>query len=254
LERSALVQARDRFRAAAALDPTYARAHANIAWTIVCEAFLEGPTGTALDDALQEIGTALDLDEDDAWSHGVFAQLLFLRGEDDRAEQHFKRALLLNPNDADVAAVFANILVYWGRWREALMWIGTAKRLNPFPPNLYHWYHALALYSGRRYGEAIAILRQARAFHCWSHGLLASCHAQLGMYKEARSALNAFVRERHLELRQNGQPVPINDLELARLRADRYRRAGERKHFIDGLCKAGLGATRIASKARTRRN
>ena len=254
LEKSALARARERFRAAVALDPNYARAHANIAWTIVCEAFLEGPTGMTLDDALQEIETALDLDEDDAWSHGVFAQVLFLRDEDDRAEQHFKRALLLNPNDADVAAVFANILVYWGRWREALVWIGAAKRLNPFPPNLYHWYHALALYSGRRYREAIATLRQARAFHCWSHGLLASCHAHLGMHKEARSALNAFVRERHLELHQSGQPVPANDLELARLRADRYRRASERKHFIDGLCKAGLGAARIASKARSRRS
>jgi TolB-like protein/Flp pilus assembly protein TadD len=248
LEKSAMAQARERFRAAVALDPNYARAHANIAWTIVCEAFLEAPTGMTLDDALREIETALDLDEDDAWSHGVFAQLLFLRGEDDRVEQHFNRALLLNPNDADVAAVFANILVYWGRWREALTWIGTAKRLNPFPPNLYHWYHALALYSGRRYREAIATLKQARAFHCWSHGLLAGCYAQLGLHKEARSALNAFVRERHLELRQNGEPAPADDRELARLRADRYRRAGDRKHFIDGLRKAGLGAPTVRLK------
>jgi len=240
LEKSALAQARERFRAAVTLDPNYARAHANIAWTIVCEAFLEALAGVTLDDALREIETALDLDEDDAWSHAVFAQILFLRGEDNRAEQHFNRALLLNPNDADVAAVFANILVYWGRWREALIWIETAKRLNPFPPNLYHWYHALALYSGRRYREAIATLKQARAFHCWSHGLLAGCSAQLGLRKEARSALSAFVRERHLELRQNGEPAPANDLELARVRADRYRRAGDRKHFIDGLRKAGL--------------
>jgi len=240
LEKSAMAQARERFRAAVALDPNYARAHANIAWTIVCEAFLEALAGVTLDDALREIETALDLDEDDAWSHAVFAQILFLRGEDNRAEQHFNRALLLNPNDADVAAVFANILVYWGRWREALIWIETAKRLNPFPPNLYHWYHALALYSGRRYREAIATLKQARAFHCWSHGLLAGCSAQLGLRKEARSALSAFVRERHLELRQNGEPAPANDLELARVRADRYRRAGDRKHFIDGLRKAGL--------------
>ncbi len=240
LEKSAMAQARERFRAALALDPNYARAHANVAWTIVCEAFLEAPAGMTLDDALREIETALDLDEDDAWSHAVYAQLLFLRNEDDRAELHFNRALLLNPNDADVAAVFANILVYWGRWREALMRIGTAKRLNPFPPNLYHWYHALALYSGRRYREAIAALKQARTFHCWSHGLLAGCYARLGMHKEARSAVNAFVKQRHLELLQNGEPAPASDLELARMRADRYRRAGDRKHFIDGLRKAGL--------------
>jgi TolB-like protein/Tfp pilus assembly protein PilF len=254
LEKSALAEARERFRAAVALDPNYARAHANIAWTIVCDAFLEAPAGMTLDDALREIETALDLDDDDAWSHGVFAQVLFLRNEDDRAELHFNRALLLNPNDADVAAVFANILVYWGRWREALMWIGTAKRLNPFPPNLYHWYHALALYSGRRYREAIATLKEARAFHCWSRGLLAGCYAQLGLHKEARSALNTFVRQRHLELRQNGEPIPANDLKLARIRADRYRRAGDRKHFIDGLRKAGLGATRITSKTRSVRD
>lgn len=31
------------FRKAAGLDPAYARAHANIAWTVVCAAFLESP-------------------------------------------------------------------------------------------------------------------------------------------------------------------------------------------------------------------
>ena len=127
-------EARDSFRKAVMLDPNYARAHVNIAWTLVCAAFLESPAGASLDDALRELDTALDLDSNDAWSHGVFAQLLFLRSHDHEAETHFRRALALNPNDADVIAAFANILVYWGRWQEALAWIGTAKRLNPFPP------------------------------------------------------------------------------------------------------------------------
>src|SRR5205807_3419166 len=61
LNRSALAEARERFRAAAALDPNYARAHANIAWTIVCEAFLETQTGMTMDDALREIEIALDI-------------------------------------------------------------------------------------------------------------------------------------------------------------------------------------------------
>jgi hypothetical protein len=60
------------------------------------------------------------------------------------------------------------------------------------------------------------------------------------MHKEARSALNAFVKERHLELRQNGEPAPADNPALARIRADRYRLAGDRKHFVDGLRKAGL--------------
>jgi tetratricopeptide (TPR) repeat protein len=247
-----LAEARERFCAAVALDQNYARAHANIAWTIVCAAFLEVPASMTLDDALREIEAALDLDGSDAWSHGVFAQLLFLRREDGRAETHFNRALALNPNDADVAAVFANILVYWGRWREALGWIGTAKRLNPFPPNLYHWYHALALYSGRQYHEAIETLQGARSLHCWSYGLRAACHARIGMLDAAQSDLTWFVRERHRELRANGAPVPVDDLDLPATRAGRYRHAADRRHFLDGLLQAGLGTAGVASKARAR--
>jgi Tfp pilus assembly protein PilF len=222
------------------LDPQYARAHINIAWTLVCDAFLESPAVATLDDALREAETAFDLDNNDAWSHGVFAQLLFLRKQDDKAETHFKRALALNPNDADVAAVFANILVYWGRWQEALTWIGTAKRLNPLPPNLYHWYHALALYSGHEYEQAVKAIMEIRALDRWAHALLAACYAQMGRLSEARSEAEAFVRERNRELNENDETLPANTLDLALARADRYRNPVDREHFLDGLRKAGL--------------
>jgi Flp pilus assembly protein TadD len=235
-----MAEARKHFRSAIALDPQYARAHANTAWTLVCDVFLDSSAATKLDDGLREIETALDIDEGDAWSHGVFAQLLFLKHQDDEAEIHFSRALALNPNDADVIAVFANILVYWGRWREALTWISMAKRLNPFPPNLYHWYHALALYSGHEYEQAVKVLKEARSLDRWSHGLLAACYAQMGLLDDAQSESDAFVRERLRELNENGEAVPANTLDLARARADRYRKSRDRAHFLSGLRKAGL--------------
>jgi len=237
-----MAEARVYFRSASELDPQYARARVNIAWSIVCDVFLESPATPTLDEALREMQTALDIDDGDAWSHGVFAQLLFLLNEDDKAEIHFNRALTLNPNDADVAAVFANILVYWGRWREALAWVGTAKRLNPFPPNLYHWYHALALYSGREYEQAVKALIEARGLDRWSHGLLAACHAQMGQLAEAQSEAEIFVSERRRELTANGQVAPASTIELAQTRAERYRNPADREHFLDGLRKAGLTA------------
>ncbi|WP_338821916.1 winged helix-turn-helix domain-containing tetratricopeptide repeat protein [Bradyrhizobium septentrionale] len=233
-------EARGYFKKATGLDPAYARAHANIAWTIVCAAFLESPAAPPLDEARREIEIALDLDEYDAWSHSVFAQLLFLQNCDQEAETHFKRALALNPNDADVAAAFANILVYWARWQDALTWIKAAKRLNPFPPNIYHWYHALALYSAREYEQAIKVLREARSSDRWSHALLAACYAQTNRPTEASFEAGAFVRERYLELAENGEALPLNTLELARMRANRYRDLIDRDHFLDGLRKAGL--------------
>jgi TolB-like protein len=235
-----MAEARAYFRRAVAVDPQYARAHVNIAWTLVCDVFLESPAVAPLDDALREIEAALDVDSSDAWSHAVFAQLLFLRKEDDKAEIHFDRALALNPNDADVAAVFANILVYWGRWREALTWIGAAKQLNPFPPNLYHWYHALALYSGHEYEQAVRALMEARSLDRWSHGLLAACYAQMGQLGEARSEAEVFVRERCREMNANGEVPPASTLDLARARAERYKNPVDREHFLDGLRKAGL--------------
>jgi tetratricopeptide (TPR) repeat protein len=189
---------------------------------------------------LRHIEAALDIDDSDAWSHGVFGQLLFLLGKDDEAEIHFKRALVFNPNDADVAAVFANILVYWGRWREALTWIDTAKRLNPLPPNFYHWYHALALYSGREYEQAVTALKEMRSLDRWSHGLLAACYAQMGRLDEARSESDAFVSERQRELKDRDEAPPRSRLDLALARADRYRNPLDREHFLDGLRKAGL--------------
>ena len=156
-------------------------------------------------------------------------------------EIHFKRALAFNPNDADIAAVFANMLVYWGRWRDALTWIETAKRLNPFPRSLCLWYHALALYSGREYEQAVKALKEMRSLDRWSRGLLAACYAQTGRLDEARSELDAFIGERERELNERGAP-PWTRLDLARSRADRYRNALDHEHFLDGLRKAGLTA------------
>src|SRR6185312_5581744 len=136
--------------------------------------------------------------------------------------------------------VFANILVYWGRWREALTWIDTAKRLNPIPPNLYHWYHALALYSARQYEQAIGALREMRSLDRWSHGLLAACYAQIERLDEARSELDAFVGERERELKERGVVPQRSHLDLALSRADRYRNSSDREHFLEGLRKAGL--------------
>jgi TolB-like protein len=240
LTRKDLAEALGYFERAVALDPNYARAHANIAWTHVCNVFLEAGDAISLDEAIRHIETALDIDDSDAWSHGVFAQLLFLLRKDDEAEIHFKRALAFNPNDADVAAVFGNILVYWGRWREALTWIDAAKRLNPLPPNLYHWYHALALYSGREYEQAIKALKEMRPPDRWSHGLLAACYAQMGRFDEARSESDAFISERQRELKERGEAPPRSRLDLAMTRADRYRNPLDREHFLDGLRKAGL--------------
>src|SRR5213076_2336407 len=88
LTRKDLAEALDHFRSAVRLDTHYARAHANVAWTHVCNVFLETADASSLDEALRHIEIALDIDDSDAWSHGVFGQLLFLLKRDYEAEIH----------------------------------------------------------------------------------------------------------------------------------------------------------------------
>jgi adenylate cyclase len=234
--------ARALFERALVLDPHYARAHANLAWTHVCEIFLETAVDHALDDALRHGITAIALDDNDGWNHGVVGQARFLARQDEESEIEFRRAVEMNPNDADIAAMFANILVYWGRFDEALEWVGKAKRLNPYSPGQYHWYHALALYSCHEYAQAVATIKEMRHLGGWYRGLLAACYAQLGRDEEARLEAELFVDDRKRELERRGETFPQDPLALASVRAARYRKQSDREHFLDGLRKAGLGA------------
>jgi len=221
-----LAEALNYFRSAVALDPLYARAHANIAWTHVCSVFLETAGATSLDEALRHIERALDIDDSDAWSHGVFGQLLFLLKRDDEAEIHLERALALNPNDADVAAVFANILV--GEGGKSRSHGSTRPSVSIHCPLISTIGIMLALYSGREYEQAIRALKEMRSLDRWSRGLLAACYAQISRPDDARAEMDAFIDERE------------RALDLALSRADRYRNTLDREHFLDGLRKAGL--------------
>jgi adenylate cyclase len=192
-----LTEALGYFRSAVVLDPHYARAHANIAWTHVCDVFLEAADATSLDEASRHIEIALDIDDGDAWSHGVFAQLLFLLRKDDEAEIHFKRALALNPKRRRRRRCF----------RQYSRLLGTVAR---------------GAHVARR-GQAVSALKEMRPLDRWSHGLLAACYAQTGRHDEARSESEAFISERQRELKERGEAPPRSRLDLGLARAERYR-------------------------------
>jgi adenylate cyclase len=235
-------EARVHFQKAIEIDPHYARAYAAIAWTHNNDMFLGVGTEHSLEAALENIEIALSLDDNDSWFHAVHGQILFQLGRDQEAEAAFRRALALNPNDADAKALMANTLVYLGRWKDALLLINDAMRLNPFPPQLYHWYRAIALYSARAYGDAVGAVHEIRSVGgwIWRHALIAICHAQLGQTGEASAALEAFLDGRRAMLEARGKQVPESTIGSLRARADRYRDDRDRDHFLDGFRKAGL--------------
>ena len=182
---------------------------------------------------------ALTLDEEDSWSHGILAWALFLRGQGDECEIHLRRALDLNPNDANAAAYFGCVLVYFGRCEEGLDWITKAKRLNPFPPPNYHWYHGLALYSAHKFEQGIETLKQIRVLDRWHHALLAMCYAQMDRLDEVGAEIALFIGAPGRNAASGVDPSPTDLRDLVVERVNRYRIDADRDHFLDGLRKAG---------------
>ena len=132
------------------------------------------------------------------------------------------------------------ILVYFGRCQEGLEWIAKAKRLNPFPPALYHWYHALAFYSVHDYKQAINSIKTIRSITPRFHAYLAACYAQQDMMNDARAEMSEFLGALQKEfLESNIDPTTIALGQVSEW-AKRYRIPSDREHFLVGLRKAGL--------------
>jgi TolB-like protein len=233
------VVAREEFRKAIELDPLYAQAHGLLAATDVWDVFADWQN-KPLDEAFEAAQRALSLDEYDSLPHAVLGYIFFQRRQDEEAEAEFQRAVALNPNDADAFAFRANVLVYFGRWEEALELIGDAKRLNPIPPSWYFWFEGLALYSGRDYEAAMRSIRKIRPQLRPGHAYLAACLAHLNRTDEARKELDAFVGVEQRDPADADEYARYTSRDLAMERASRYRRASDAGHFLEGLRKAGF--------------
>ncbi len=222
------------------LDPRFARAQALITathlWAVPLQAGKEG----ALDEALRHAEIAVALDEEDSWSRAMMGLTLFELRKDEEAEGRCRRAVALNPNDADANAILGNNMVYYGRIDEGREWIVKAMRLNPYPPSWYYWYRNLLEFSLRNYDEAARCINRIRPLDRWHRAYLAACYARLGRMDEARAEIAIFVEARRKELEARGEPMPGNTIELAAFRANRYRRPEDRDHLLDSLRLAGL--------------
>ena len=240
MTRGNCVEAGQMFTKAIKLDPQYARAYTLLANTQIWSVFMEWSTNEVLDKAMESCELALTFDDKDSRAHTAIGFILFLRRQDVESENHFQRAIMLNPNDADIAAFRADVLVYLGRWEEALEWINKAKRLNPFHPEYYDWFRAIVLYSAHQYEQAVKAIKEMMTLDRWHHAYLAACLGQLGRFEEAQQEATMFINIREKELKERGESVPASALDLALERADRYRNQDDRDHFLDGLRKAGF--------------
>jgi tetratricopeptide (TPR) repeat protein len=227
--REDLQQARKYYEAAAKLDPRYARALSSIAQTLNIEwlfSWSDNPDDT-LEYALSLARQAVSLDEGDARGHARVGFVSLYQKNHEASINAYRRALQLNPNDAEVIADLADTYAHCGRSEEAIELINKAMHLNPFYPDEYLWNLGGAYYNLKQYQDAINVVEQMNNPTEGSR-ILAASYAQLGQLNLARGyAQKTLSAHPDFSVEQWSKMMP-----------DKY--PDETTHFIEGLRKAGL--------------
>ena len=184
----ALTQAVGDYRQAIQLDPTYAPSYAGLAGALTLAAdYKDVPSSQVLPEAEATAVKALQLDDSLAAAHAVLGQIRAGRLEWPGVLDEFKRAIELNPGDANGHHWYALALADAGRSDEAIAEMKLAQELDPrsliINANL-SW----VLYLAGRYDEAIAQAKKAVAMDpsfAVAHGYLGQAYLAKRDYNQA---------------------------------------------------------------------
>ncbi len=220
---------------AVAIDPSYARAHAHLAWQLSF-ALLNRAADVEVDAerALAVARRAVELDPHDAVALATAAHLQAVveRAWDD-AEGLFARALAAEAGSAFAWALCASTFAHAGRGAEAIDALRNVWVLSPFDAlNFFHWAVAgVAEFVSGRHQEAAEWLRRSRrANGRFFPGarLLAATLALSGDSRQARAVCKELLT---LD--------PSQRLSNA-LAAHPFRRPEDLERLVDGLRSAGM--------------
>jgi adenylate cyclase len=228
-----VVEARIWFQKAIELDPGYGKPYAKIAWTHMTDVNMgwSGNVADSLAKAQEFANLAIAHDDDEGWGHWALAGYHLYRGQHDRAISEYKRAIELNPNDADVLNDFGQCLSYAGRAAEGVQVVRKAMRLNPHHPEYWEMQFGPILFDARQYEEAIATLESLHSLDtifAWLY--LAASHAALGHEEQARDTV----------ARIHGLDPSATLAQCTAPSMAPYKNPADLQHFRENLRKAGL--------------
>jgi len=139
---------------------------------------------------------ALELDSGLAEAYTALGYINHYNWNWTAAEQHFKRALELNPSYANAHNVYASYLMSRGRVDESIAASNRARELDPFSLAISA-HRGFLLENARRYGEAIEQLRAVTAMdpnHYQAYWTLGHTYAANGQFAEAVAAAEKAVQ------------------------------------------------------------
>lgn len=226
-------EGREFFARAAGVDPTYARAHADVALSYAMDLafdWSEDNEDTA-SKAMKHATAALALNDKVHQVHFAVGNVMLYRKKHDEALEAAKRAIELDPSHADSHAFLGLAYNYSGEPEKGLASVRLATKLNPLAPFFYIFIEGQSLYQLGKLDEAIALFERVRdgnpAFLV-AHQFLAAAYQLSGDSDSAEWAVQEALTI---------QP----DLTLAGLGdSTAYKNADDLDRFIGALRDAGM--------------
>jgi adenylate cyclase len=228
-------------RQAVELDPQSAQAHSMLAEVRFVDwmAHWVEDRESSLLSAFESAKRAAILDKSSSAALATLGQIQVFRREYEDARHSLERAIMLNPNDAQVLAYYGMYLTAVGRVAEALAQYELSERINPLHRDLVDWLKGIALFTARRYDEATTTLRSIKDPINEVRGWLAASYAGAGRLEEARATLEEFLRvaEEDMAIFPGRKLAAWEDYWHG---AMEYQDNADFEHLYEALRKAGL--------------
>jgi adenylate cyclase len=234
--RDGLAEAKRQFERACKLDPGFATAYAELAWTHIADihrGFANDPE-VSLEQAASAAEKALALDPRDPVAHFAAGRVHIFKHAHDSGIAEMETALELNPNSDRAHYCLGLALLYAGRPDASIPHLESAIRLNPRSPISWAYYDMLgrAFFNLGNYEEAAVCLYKATqqpnaSFLPFVHSAATLGH--LGRIDEARRMLA-----------EGKKRQPDFSADTVESTVGVYGQYSGADQIIDGLRKAGL--------------
>lgn len=239
--READLSARRLFERALEVAPGFARAYSGLSlswfndWSCTAWERWDETERRAYEYALE----AARLDDRDHATHWILGRILLYRREFDRGIDHLRRAVALNPSDADALANLCVGSAFYGEPERAVALEDEVRRVHPFHPAFYYAYFGLGRFVARRPREAAERFARAADLSVDGRAFLAAAYAHRGEDGLAREDARAF-QTRFARDIAGGKPFDPADPVRWILRVNPFRLETDRAYLVEGLARAGL--------------